>query len=187
MNEAMEQSFRAALEAEMRAFWARERDRSTIPLRINTWTARRGDYVLTPGGSNPHLNGSRLIQLVDRINVGGQRFTAAWNSDLPRIATLTARFNGGGNAQEMVEDPHFGLITTNEWSQDLQGQVRFVSVQQEERNSGYRLIRFEATEAIVNLIQAAGGTISIGFGRATVENNKKSVKRGATIVYKLQK
>ena len=79
-----------------------------------------------------------------------------------------------------------GLIATNEWPEELQGQVRFISVEQEE-GSHARLIRFEATEAVVQLIQEEGGTISIGSDSATIRNNKKPVKRGTNIVYRLQK
>ena len=87
---------------------------------------------------------------------------------------------------ELIEDPHLGLVATNEWPEELQGQVRFVSSQNEE-GSNYRLIRFEATEAVVTRIQEAGGYVFIGFDRATVQNNKKPCKRGTQIVYRLQK
>ena len=188
MTTDMEQAFKQALEKEMSAFWARERAHSgaAVPLRLRTWSASRGGWVVTPTGSNPHLNGSRLIQLVDRVRVNGHRFRAIWNSDLPRQATLTARFAGGGDARELIEDDTFGLITTNEWDPELRGQVRFVEARREE-GSNYRIIRFEATEAVVQLIQAEGGVISIGFDSATIYNNKKPCKRGTPVVYRLQK
>ena len=157
-----------------------------VRIRVDKWKAARGGWILTPGGSNPHLNGSRLIQLVDRVRVEGHRFRAAWNTDMPRHATLVARFNGGGNARELIEDPHLGLVATNEWPEELQGQVRFVSSQQED-GSNYRLVRFEATEAVVTRIQEQNGLVSIGLDRATVQNNKTPVKRGSQVVYRLQK
>ena len=123
---------------------------------------------------------------MDRIRINGLRFRAVWNTELPRQATLTARLAGGGQAQELIEDETLGLIATNEWPQELQGQVRFVSVQQEE-GSNYRIISFEATEAVVRLIQAENGVISLGSDSATIRNNKKPCKKGSSIVYRLQK
>ena len=186
MDGEMEQAVRAQLEIEIREFRVRERAHGTIPLRVTHWATRRGGWVITPGGSNPQLNGSRLIQLVSRVQVNGQRFRAIWNTDLPRQATLTAKFTGGGRAQELIEDEVLGLIATNEWPEELQGQVRFISVEPEE-GSNARIIHFEATEEVVRLIQEEGGTISIGSDSATIRNNKKSVKRGANIIYRLQK
>ena len=58
---------------------------------------------------------------------------------------------------------------------------------QQEEGSNYRLVRFEATEAVVDLIQGQNGLISIGLDRATVQNNKTPVKRGSRVVYRLQK
>ena len=188
MDEATESAFRRALEAEITAFSIRERAQggAFIPLRVKKWDAKRGGWVLTPTGSNPHLNGSRLIQLVDRIQIGAHRFQAIWNTDLPRLATLCAKISGSGDAKALVEDETLGIITTNEWAQDLQGQVSFVSVQQEE-GSNNRLIWFEATEQIVQLIQNEGGVISFGSDSATIQNNRNRVKRGVNITYRLQK
>ena len=83
--------------------------------------------------------------------------------------------------------PHLGLVATNEWPEELQGQVRYVGVEQEGGTSNHRVIRFEATEAVVRHIQQAGGTIAIGFGRCTIRSNGKPVKAGSTVVYRLQK
>ena len=189
MSRQMEEEFKAALEAEMRSLMIRQRNhRNLVRMRVEAWTPRRGGYVLTPGGADPTLNGSRIIDMVSRIRVNGQRLIARWNYDLPQHATLMARFNGTGDARELIEDPFLGLIATNEWPGDLQGQVRFIKVQKEENpDKGFRLIRFEATEAVVRRIQAANGTIYLGFGKATVENNKNPVKEGSTVVYRLQK
>ena len=189
MSKQMEDDVKKALEAEMRSLMVRERsNRNLIRMRVENWTTRRGGYVLTPGGANPTLNGNRIIQMAQRIRVNGQRITAGWNYNLPQHATLMARFNGSGDARELIEDAFLGLIATNEWPADLQGQVRFIRVQQEETpSSGYRLIRFEATEEVVRHIQAANGTIYLGFGKATVECNKIPVKEGSRVVYRLQK
>ena len=189
MNRQMEEELRTALESEMRALMIRERsNRNLVRMRVEEWTPRRGGFVLTPGGANPTLNGNRIILMAQRIRVGGQRVVASWNYQLPQHATLMARFNGSGDARELIEDPFLGLIATNGWPAELQGQVRFVKVQKEDKpDKGYRLIRFEATEAVVKRIQAAGGTIYLGFGTATVENNKNPVKEGSTVVYRLQK
>ena len=187
MSEDHAEAFRIALENEVRNFHVRERNRPNfVRIRVDKWKPVNGTWVLTPAGTNPHLNGARLIQLVDRIQVGGLRFRARWNTDMPRYATLVARFSGGGNARELIEDPHLGLVATNEWPDDLQGQVRFVSSQQEE-GSNYRLVRFEATEAVVSRIQEQNGFVSIGLDRATVQNNKNPVKRGSQVIYRLQK
>ena len=189
MSKQMEEEFKAALESEMRAMMIRERsNRNLVRMRVETWTPRRGGYVLTPGGANPTLNGHRIIQMAHCIRVSGQCVVASWNYELPQHATLMARFNGTGDARELIEDAFLGLVATNEWPEGLQGQVRFVKVQKEENpSSTFRLIRFEATEAVVKRIQAAGGTIYLGFGKATVENNKNPVKKGSTVVYRLQK
>ena len=189
MTSQQQEDFKAALEAEMRALMIRERaTRGLVRMRVETWSTRRDGWVLTPGGANPTLNGNRIIQMAQRIRVNGQRITAGWNYNLPQHATLMARFNGSGDARELIEDAFLGLIATNEWPADLQGQVRFIRVQQEETpSSGYRLIRFEATEEVVRHIQAANGTIYLGFGKATVECNKIPVKEGSRVVYRLQK
>ena len=188
MDPDTETEFRAALEQEVRNFHVRTRGSDNfVRIRVDKWTSRRGRWILTPGGTNPHLNGSRLIQIIEqRLRVNGHRFRARWNTDMPRLATLVARFSGGGSAQELVEDPHLGLVATNEWPEALQGQVRFVSSQQED-GSNYRLVRFEATEAVVTRIQEQNGLVSIGLDRATVQNNKTPVKRGSQVVYRLQK
>ena len=146
-------AFRTALEVEIRTLMVRERsNHNLVRLRVEQWRPGLGGWVLTPSWANPNLNGARIIQLTDRVNINGQRFQARWNTDMPRHPTLVARFSGGGNPTELIEDPFLGLVATNEWDEDPQGQVRFVSAQQES-NSTYRLVRFEATEAIVNLIQ----------------------------------
>ena len=176
------------MEQEMRAMTVRERGRPNfVRMRIDAWKDRRGSLMLTPSGANPHLNGSRIIQLTDRIQIDGLSFRATWNTELPRHALLTARFDGTGSPSELIEDPHLGLVATNEWPEELQGQVRYVGVEQEGGTSNHRVIRFEATEAIVNHIQRAGGTIAIGFGRCTIRSNRKPVKAGSTVVYRLQK
>ena len=188
MDQATEVAFRRALEAEITAFSLRERAKGGVfvPLRVKKWDNKRGGWVLTPTGSNPNLNGSRIIQLVERIQIGDHRFKAMWNTDLPRLATLCAKVSGSGNPQTLVEDETLGIITTNEWPQELQGQVSFVSVQQEE-GSNNRLIWFEATEQIVHLIQEEGGVISFGSDSVTIQNNRNRVKRGANVIYRLQK
>ena len=194
MNREMEQDFKAALEQEMRALMVRERsNHNLVRMRVEAWKpgSRRGGWILTPGGTNPTLNGNRIIELTRRITINGRSFRAAWNTDLPRHAILTARFLGSGNPAELVNDPFLGLVATNEWPEDLQGQVRFLSSSQEERPNSRgeiaRLIRFEASEEVVSRIQAANGTIYLGFGKATIENNRNPVKRGSRVVYKLQK
>ena len=189
MTKQMEEEVKKALEEEMRSLMVRERtNRNLVRMRVEAWTTRRGGYVLTPGGANPTLNGNRIIQLAQRIRVNGQRVIARWNYDLPQHATLMARFHGSGDARELIEDAFLGLIATNEWPDDLQGQVRFVKVQHEENpSSGHRLIRFEASAEVVRRIQQANGTIYLGFGKATVECNKIPVKEGSKVVYRLQK
>ena len=189
MTKQQEEELKAALEAEMRALMIRESaSRNLVRLRIEAWTPRRGGYILTPGGANPTLNGNRIIMLAQRVRVGGQRVVARWNYELPQHATLMLRFNGSGDARELIEHPVLGLVATNEWPEELRGQVRFVKVQKEEKpDKGFRLIRIEATEEVVRRIQQAGGTIYLGFGKATVENNKNPVKEGSTVVYRLQK
>ena len=191
MNDKMEKALKAALEEEMRAFMIRERASLQVRMRVETWTPRRGGWILTPGGANPTLNGNRIIQLVDRITIDGQRFRATWNTDLPRHAILTARFLGSGSPAELINDTYLGVVATNEWPNELQGQVRFLSSKQEERPNSRgetaRLIRFEASEEVVRRIQEANGTIYLGFGKATVENNMNPVKRGSRIAYRLQK
>ena len=189
MTKQMEEEVKKALEEEMRSLMVRERtNRNLVRMRVEAWNTRRGGYVLTPGGANPTLNGNRIIQLAQRIRVNGQRVIARWNFDLPQHATLMARFHGSGDARELIEDTFLGLIATNEWPDDLQGQVRFVKVQHEENpSSGHRLIRFEASAEVVRRIQQANGTIYLGFGKATVECNKIPVKEGSKVVYRLQK
>ena len=189
MSKQMEDDVKKALEAEMRSLMVRERsNRNLIRMRVENWTTRRGGYVLTPGGANPTLNGNRIIDMASRIRINGQQVTARWNYDLPQHATLMARFSGTGDARELIEDSFLGLVATNEWPEELQGQVRFMKVTKEDKpSSGFRLIRFEATEAVVRRIQAANGTIYLGFGKATVENNKTPVKEGSRVVYRLQK
>ena len=189
MTKQMREDVKKALEEEMRALMIRERaSRNLVRMRVENWATRRGGYVLTPGGANPTLNGNRIIQLAQRIRIKGRRVIARWNYNLPQHATLMARFNGSGDARELIEDAHLGLVATNEWPAELQGQVRFIKVQQEANPaSGYRLIRFEASEAIVRRIQQAGGTIYLGFDKATVECNKVPVKEGSKVVYRLQK
>ena len=190
MNTQMELAFRAALERQMTEFTRRERNSPNfVRIQLDRWDTRRGGWVLTPGGANPHLNGSRIIQLVDRVRVTindrEYSFRANWNSDLPRLATMSARFNGGGNPVELIEDPDLGLVASNDWPEELQGQVKFISAQQE-KGSDYRLVRFEATENVAELIQACDGLVYIGFDRGTIQNNKKDCRRGVPIVYRLQ-
>ena len=147
--------------------------------------------MLTPSGTNPTLNGSRILQMVSRIQVNGHRFRASWNTDLPRRASLVARFLGSGNPSELINDPFLGLVATNEWPAELQGQVRFIGSKSEaqpnSRGEVARLIRFEASPEVVAQIQAQGGSIHIGRLLGTVQSGKKAVKRGANINFVLQK
>ena len=108
-----------------------------------------------------------------------------------RRRALVARFLGSGNPSELINDPFLGLVATNEWPAELQGQVRFIGSKSEaqpnSRGEVARLIRFEASEEVVRRIQDANGVIYLGFGKATVECNRTAVKRGSRVIYKLQK
>ena len=52
-------AFKTALEEEMRELMLRERSvPGLVRMRVETWTPRRGGWVLTPGGTNPTPQGA---------------------------------------------------------------------------------------------------------------------------------
>ena len=59
MSGDMDKAFKTALEEEMRALMLRERSvPGLVRMRVETWTPRRGGWVLTPGGTNPTPQGA---------------------------------------------------------------------------------------------------------------------------------
>ena len=122
-----------------------------------------------------------------QIRVDGMHLRGTWNHELPRVAPLTVRFSGGGNPKELIEDENIGIVRLNRWPAELQGQVRYLStLPSKEDPPGYRVIRFEASLGVVARIQKAGGTLHIGRSKGTVQSNKKPVKQGSNVTFRLQ-
>ena len=115
------------------------------------------------------------------------RLRAVWNHQLPRVARLTVRAGTRGNAEDLIEDDGIGIVRLNRWPEHLRGQVRYLGTIPSEDDSNYRLIRFEASPAVVQQIQEANGMMFVGRHLGTVQSGKRPVKRGSTINYVLQK
>ena len=189
MSRDLARAVHNAIEEEI---WQQQRTSPDSAILTDDWQPRRGGWVVIPGGADPQANGARLIQMVNnRVRVNGHRLRADWNTNLPRHAVLTVRFRSHGNPQDLLEDPVTGVVSLNRqaqvpWPRALQGQIRFLSVHPEE-GSQFRLARFEASSEVVRYIQENNGSMYIGGSRGTVQSNKKDVKKGMQVAYRLQK
>ena len=164
------------------------RNLAELPILTSDWQHRRGRISIIMGGPESQLDGDRLIRMInERVLVNGSRLRATWNHQLPRVARLTVRAGIRGNAEDLIEDDGIGIVRLNRWPAHLRGQVRYLGTIPSEDDTNYRLIRFEASPAIVQLIQEANGTMFIGRYHGTVQSGKRPVKMGSTINYVLQK
>ena len=169
------------------------RNPEELPIIIDEWDESRGRLTIIPGGHASQANGDRLIRIInERLRVHNTRLRAQWDHELPRVARLTVKFSSGGDAQELIEGELVGITRLNGWPtsgpNSVRGQVRYLhTIRSDEENPTHRLVRFEASPAVVALIQGRDGLIHIGRGRGTVQSGKKAVKRDSSVNYYLQK
>ena len=190
MTENMLRDVKLVIEA---ALDMQHRNVEELPIIIDEWDVSRGRITIIPGGHASQANGDKLIKTInERLRVHGARLRAQWDHQLPRVARLTVKFSGGGDPKELIESELVGVLRLNGWPtsgpNSVRGQVRFLhTIRTAEDDPDYRLVRFEASPAIVALIQAKDGYMYIGKGRGTVQSGKKPVKRDSNVHYYLQK